>query len=185
MNKLSLVAVSLLFISSGALVVGAHDYKDNDLKETKQQLTLEKTNGLKNLEIIAERGHLKIIGDDNVSIITVDAVIGSENGNDYELSLTKHGDTAVITAKTDTSMFSHNNAPYLNLVVRVPSHLVLNVNDGSGNISIDNMTGNVSINDGSGSIHVNHVGGALDIKDGSGSINIDDVAGNVSIKDGR
>ena len=51
MNKLSLVAVSLLFISSGALVVGAHDYKDNDLKETKQQLTLKKANGLKNNEI--------------------------------------------------------------------------------------------------------------------------------------
>jgi hypothetical protein len=185
MKKLSLVAatVSSLFLSGCVISIGAHAHNDSDLTETKQQLVLNNANDLKNFEVMAGRGSLKIQGDNSITSITVDAVIGSEDGKDYEFTLTKRGNTAVLIAKTDGGMFDNSHA-YLDLVVRVPSSINLDVNDGSGEIMIDNLAGDVSVNDGSGSMHVSHVGGTLNINDGSGDIELNDIRKSVTINDG-
>lgn len=185
MKKLSLVAatVSSLFLSGCVISIGAHAHNDSDLIETKQQLILNNTDDLKRLEVTAGRGSLKIKGDNSVTSITVDAVIGSEDGKDYEFTLTKRGNTAVLIAKTDGGMFDNSHA-YLDLVVRVPINMNLDVNDGSGDMMIDNLAGDVSVNDGSGSMHVSHVGGALEINDGSGDITLKNVGKSVTINDG-
>jgi len=185
MKKLSLVAatVSALFLSGCVISVGAHEHDRGDLNETKQQLTLSGANQLKSFDVTAGRGSLKIQGDDSVSQITVDAVIGSENGKDYEFTLEKHGNTAVLVAKTDGGIFKNSHA-YLDLVVRVPTSMNLEVSDGSGSIMIDNIAGDVSVNDGSGSMYISRVGGALDINDGSGDIEVKNVSKSVKINDG-
>jgi hypothetical protein len=57
------------------------------------------------------------------------------------------------------------------------------VTDGSGQISIRDVGGNVRISDGSGSIEVSHVGGSVVVRvDGSGSIDVDDVKGDFIIE---
>lgn len=60
----------------------------------------------------------------------------------------------------------------------------LTIIDGSGEITLDDITGNVEIEDGSGEIRVNSVRGGLRIEDGSGEIELFDVGGPVVIHDG-
>lgn len=85
MKKLLLLTViSTLFLTGCIIAIDGHDYQRNDLKETKKQLLLDDAQEIKNFEIRAGRGSLKIIGDNDVSQITVDSAIGSKNGNDYK-----------------------------------------------------------------------------------------------------
>ncbi|MCL1092014.1 DUF4097 domain-containing protein [Shewanella profunda] len=59
----------------------------------------------------------------------------------------------------------------------------INVKDGSGELII-NGGNNVSIDDGSGDIEVNQISGELAIVDGSGAIKVTDIQGNIVIDDG-
>lgn len=59
----------------------------------------------------------------------------------------------------------------------------INVKDGSGELII-NGGNNVSIDDGSGDIEVSKISGNLTIDDGSGAIKVTDVRGNIAIDDG-
>lgn len=59
----------------------------------------------------------------------------------------------------------------------------INVKDGSGELII-NGGNNVSIDDGSGDIEVSKISGNLTIDDGSGAIKVTDVSGNIAIDDG-
>ena len=59
----------------------------------------------------------------------------------------------------------------------------LEVTDGSGQIDIRDVGGNVTIDDGSGSIEVSHVGGSVIVRvDGSGGIDVDDVKGDFIVE---
>ena len=59
----------------------------------------------------------------------------------------------------------------------------INVKDGSGELII-NGGNNVSIDDGSGDIEVSKISGNLTIDDGSGAIKVTDIRGNIAIDDG-
>lgn len=58
------------------------------------------------------------------------------------------------------------------------------IEDGSGNLSLAQTTGNVSIDDGSGDINASQIGGTLTLTDGSGDVEISQVQGTVTIEDG-
>lgn len=58
------------------------------------------------------------------------------------------------------------------------------IEDGSGNLSLAQTTGNVSIDDGSGDIRASQIGGTLTLTDGSGDVEISQVQGTVTIEDG-
>jgi hypothetical protein len=60
----------------------------------------------------------------------------------------------------------------------------LTVIDGSGELTLQDIAGNVEVEDGSGEIRVNTVRGSLRIEDGSGRIELHDVGGPVVINDG-
>ena len=55
------------------------------------------------------------------------------------------------------------------------------VDDGSGGLTIEDVRGNVSVDDGSGEINIARVGGSVTLRDGSGSINVREVQQEVSI----
>jgi len=187
MKKLSMLAMAMstVLLSGCILKVNAHDHQHSasGLTETQHQLVLDNANQLSYFDISAGRGNLEIVGDDSVTSITVDAIIGSEDGKDYEFTLKKSGDGAKLLAKSDGGMFSNSHA-YLHLTVRVPSSLKLNVSDGSGDMSINNFANDVEISDGSGLIRVDNVIGKLDISDGSGNIALVNAGSDVSISDG-
>lgn len=58
------------------------------------------------------------------------------------------------------------------------------IEDGSGNLSLAQTSGNVSIDDGSGDISASQIGGTLTLTDGSGDVEISQVQGTVTIEDG-
>lgn len=173
------------------------------VKQT-QQLSLP-SNNLEYLTILSGAGSLDIQGSNTATNISVDAIIYTADIDDeYELTLEKSGTQAKLVAQNKSNngiSFYSGQSPSINLVVTVPSTLNLDINDGSGDIVINEMQSNIdvkdgsgslsingaknlNIDDGSGSIYVKNVVGDLALNDGSGSIDIDNVSGNVAIEDG-
>lgn len=173
------------------------------VKQT-QQLSLP-SNNLEYLTILSGAGSLDIQGSNTATSISVDAIIYTADIDDeYELTLEKSGTQAKLVAQNKSNngiSFYSGQSPSINLVVTVPNTLNLDINDGSGDIVINEMQSNIdvkdgsgslsinsaknlNIDDGSGSIYVKNVVGDLVLNDGSGSIDIDNVSGNVAIEDG-
>jgi hypothetical protein len=69
----------------------------------------------------------------------------------------------------------------LDLVVRVPESLRVEIEDGSGSLQVSRV-GALSIADGSGEVEIEDVNGDLRIRDGSGSIRARNIAGSVTIE---
>lgn len=171
--------------------------------------------GIKTLEIDCGSGYLKIKGEEGLKQVEVEATLVVKGIDEdkvpafkkkyMKLNLEKKGSSAVLTSKIDynsvSALFKPKSAQ-INLDVRVPRNLALDIDDGSGSIEVlniagkvdledgsgsvtmDKITGSVSIDDGSGSIELRSIGGDVDIDDGSGTITVEDAAGNVDVKDG-
>ncbi|TCN87038.1 DUF4097 family beta strand repeat-containing protein [Shewanella fodinae] len=60
----------------------------------------------------------------------------------------------------------------------------LNIQDGSGSVTLANVSGKIRLDDGSGDIDIRDVGGDVRIDDGSGSLTVTNVSGIVTIDDG-
>ena len=151
------------------------------------------TRGLEAFEVDAGAGSLTITGVDDSHFIRVKATINVPDeseakarkiiASDLNLSLEKVRDHGRLKAYFDRDNWTFGDSPSVDLEVRVPKHLPLMIDDGSGSLRVINVGADVVIDDGSGSIEVEQVG-ALKIDDGSGSITIAGVAGDVSIEDG-
>ena len=60
----------------------------------------------------------------------------------------------------------------------------LTVDDGSGEVNLENIAGNLALTDGSGSIHIDNVSGNATIEDGSGEMHVSNVSGSLDVEDG-
>lgn len=60
----------------------------------------------------------------------------------------------------------------------------LNVEDGSGDVSISQIAGHATVDDGSGNLRISQIAGNLTLTDGSGDIEISQVQGTVRLEDG-
>jgi hypothetical protein len=115
-----------------------------------------------------------------------------------ELRVERHGDVLEVEAVMPKSY--SNGAARLDLVVEMPAHLALEVDDGSGELtitgvaalrledgsgeaSVADIAGDVTITDGSGELRVERVGGTLRLEDGSGGIDVRGVGGDVIIEE--
>ncbi|MGM0631902.1 MAG: hypothetical protein ACQETO_01880 [Pseudomonadota bacterium] len=108
-------------------------------------------------------------------------VLYQRRGNTWEV------ETEVGNARDGFSVFSlfdFNSQARIDMDVRVPAGLLLEVDDGSGAINVRNVTGELRIEDGSGSIGISQFTGPVDIDDGSGGIDVHDVNGRVHVNDG-
>ena len=76
-----------------------------------------------------------------------------------------------------------NSYAYVDIEVTMPNNLYLDVHDGSGGIEITDVSA-LSLDDGSGSIFIENVSGNVSVEDGSGPITISGVNGKVSVSDG-
>ncbi len=151
--------------------------------------------GIEKLEIDCGSGFLKVRGQEGLREIKVEAEIVLEGKSEksaeeflkkyLKLSLEKRGSRAVLTSGFESyrSLFSFTNK-VINLTVSLPKDMDLDVDDGSGSLTIENIRGDVKIDDGSGSMDIMNIGGNLDVDDGSGQIDVDGVSGDVSIDDG-
>lgn len=161
--------------------------------DTTKTLTIP-AEGLKGFEIRAGAGSLKVTGSEGATAIEVRAEIVAKGVDDedldaflkdrVELTLEKRGDKAVLVSRVKERfrLFEFKSA-VINLTVSVPKALVLDVDDGSGSLVIEDVAG-VRLDDGSGSVRIGRVTGDVEIDDGSGGIELFDVAGDVSVEDG-
>ena len=190
----------ILFLTTACVWVNI-DSAELDYRRV-ETLTLD-TGHISEIKINAAAGFLKIEGVSELEQIEVTADIQAFN-SDIELSLVQEGDTALLNADANPQRLSNfiGNSPKIDLTLRLPKRLAVNIIDGSGAIEISNIdnslmisdgsgsieaeqiSGDVMIKDGSGSIYLQKLGAALSISDGSGGINIDGVKGKVMIDDG-
>jgi len=141
------------------------------------------TQGLRRLEVDAEQGFLRIQATTGETIEVV-AAIDADSG-DYELVLEKKANRAVLISKVKPwAAIFLAEWPRIDLTVKVPARMALDIDDGSGYIAIYDMRADVEIDDGSGAIVVRSLLGNLDIEDGSGPIDVSGVTGRIEIEDG-
>jgi len=107
--------------------------------------------------------------------------------NHLRLELKKTGSKAILVSKfkSVTSFITlKSRKRQINLEIRLPQNLPLNIDDGSGSIDIKDLSGAVTIDDGSGSMTLKNIQGKVNIEDGSGSITLINMDNNVKINDG-
>jgi phage baseplate assembly protein gpV len=162
--------------------------------EKTQVLTLP-AEGIAKLEVTAGAGFLRVSGVEGARAVEVKAAIvvtgvGDKDMEGYikdrvELELRKAGNAAVLVGRIRDHGFSFvPRDARVDLTVTVPKGLAVEIDDGSGELAVSGVAGDVRIKDGSGSIEVRDIGGSLWIDDGSGEIEVDGVQGNVEIIDG-
>ena len=182
----TLVFISLFFIFS----ISGFTF------EKVKNLTLS-IEGIKELDIDCGAGYMKIQGDKNLDRIEVKATIVVDRIDEDEmesfimnyvtLKLQKRGSRAVLNSNIKHSSFSSffkRKRKLINLDIKIPKNLRLDIDDGSGFIEISDISGNIKLDDGSGSIEIEDVKGKISIDDGSGGITIKNVFNNVEIDDG-
>jgi hypothetical protein len=155
-----------------------------EFQQTKT-LTLN-SQALNKLKINTGAGSLIIRGKKELKQIevTADIYTSGDNKNNYQLSLTNENNQARLTAKIDSSGFWQGNSPHIDIIILVPQTMMLDINDGSGNIKINNLNANIELTDGSGDVEIKAINGDLVVNDGSGELTIAKISGTVKVKDG-
>lgn len=177
-----LLSLSLLSLAMSGCVINVKAQKaDISLQE---DLSVS-ASGLASLDIDAGAGSLTIVGVKGADTIEVDADIKTTEDRDYVLYLKKSGNSARLVAKhNSTTGYWSGPSPQINLTVKMPSNLMLDIDDGSGDIKVTNINNSIRVDDGSGSASFEQIAGDLNIEDGSGSLFIKDVEGDLDLDDG-
>ena len=151
--------------------------------------------GIKEFRIECGAGLLKVIGQETLNEIQVEAEIKLKGRSEdkaeefmnrrLELSLEKHGQKAVLISQFKNRFPRISfKTQIINLTVLVPARLNLDIEDGSGSMTISDIKGNVDIDDGAGELEITNIQGNVRIDDGSGDIDITDIKGSVWVDDG-
>jgi len=166
-----------------ALTVAAGcSFADPKLQETVElELTVESGS---RFVVDAGAGSLVLRGESGADRIRVTAEIyQTEANDDYTLTLGTGDDGApTLISQVDSGVGMNND--HINLEIRVPESLQLDLTDGSGSIRVSGIAGPLIVDDGSGSLRVEDIGADVTIDDGSGSIGVENVRGSLRIDDG-
>jgi hypothetical protein len=149
--------------------------------------------GIDTLVINCGAGSFNLSGDSRDSKIQITARIEVEDRGEgdfqefvqknVQLSLQKQGKKAVLQSDIKPPADSDQKAR-INLKIKIPETIKVDITDGSGSISVDNLHASLKIDDDTGSINIKNVSGEVRIGDSSGSIAIEEITGNVFISDG-
>lgn len=171
---------------------------------TAQAATVDETkklnldaSGIQKLVVDCGAGYLKIKGVKGLEQLEVRATIVVKGIDEDEmddlikdsvkLSLEKRGSKAVLVSKFESGIFKSlfgRKSGRIDLDVRVPEKINLDIDDGSGFIEIFNIDGNLDMDDGSGSMVIEDVTGYAKIDDGSGGIEMENIGGDINLDDG-
>ncbi|GHE78945.1 DUF4097 family beta strand repeat-containing protein [Thalassotalea profundi] len=168
------MAIATAMISLSAIA----DWNDELTLQDTKTMSLNATD-LSSLQLNIGAGSLTLNGSNSDKIQVNAKIYQARAHSEYRLALTKKENTAQLIADNDDS----DMRTQIDLEVRLPSHLYVKIDDGSGSMSLSNIA-SADIIDGSGSITVNDITGDLTIDDGSGSITITNIAGDLTINDG-
>ena len=139
------------------------------------------------LLIIAGSGALDVEGGSTDRIQVTATLCASDEGRLQDLDATldeARARTVLETHYPDRGGWGNwgENYARIDLTVRIPEGMALEVDDGSGSATISRV-GRLVVSDGSGNLTIS---GAVDVRveDGSGTLVIEDVVGNVEVSDG-
>ncbi|WP_372871914.1 DUF4097 family beta strand repeat-containing protein [Shewanella sp.] len=171
-------SVIALALTSGMIFSSVVAAADEQLREL--SLPASSLTGL-NAEVGAGGFTLKTSADTDT--VTVTALIGHQGDREPELKLEQRGNDAFLVAKFPANTSWFGKSPYIDITVTVPANFNLELEDGSGDIHISGLKGNIKVKDGSGNIELMG-GNTVSIEDGSGDIELTDIVGTLSITDG-
>ncbi len=158
--------------------------------------------GATSLRLIARAGTLDLGGVPGAREVTVAGQACASSAGalaGVKLRAERQGSQIVVEALVAEDATPLAGGPALDLVVRVPASLAVEVSDtsgpleirgvgalrledGSGEALVEDVAGDVTLRDDAGDLTVRRVGGALSIlRDGSGQIDVVDVRGSVTI----
>ncbi len=146
--------------------------------------------------IIADAGELEIRGHSNLREMRIRGracASDQETLDQIQLETGRSGDEIRVEAKLPsggrqfyeilfTRKWSFGTA-HLDLEIDVPDAMVLDIVDGSGRVAIRD-TGSLELKDGSGDVEIENVTGDAAVRDGSGSVDIRRIRGDVNVIDG-
>ena len=163
---------------------GSHEYREV------RNLELQAA-GLSEISIDAGAGAMVVSGvEDSDEIVVVATIIVDTGdadkaaefvGKRLRLELERDGERAELKSGFKSGWGWDTDAA-VDLDVRMPAGLNLIIDDGSGPVTVRDVSGSVRIDDGSGPIELAN-SGDVDIDDGSGSIRLENTAA-VKIDDG-
>ena len=139
------------------------------------------------LRVDARAGLLRVTGRTDITEVRVRGTArASSRGllDDIKVEATRSGNEVLVRAVLpDMECCDWDRAALLDLVIEMPAKLPLEVDDTSGDLTIESVDAKISIHDNSGNIRVRDAGGDLWISDGSGGIDVRNVKGSVDIDD--
>jgi len=150
------------------------------------------TEGLESLVIQSGPGELRVLGAKTEGILVEAEIevrgLSDEDAQDFiaediELRLRKEGNAARLKSDIREGFWKKLKAA-VHLTVRVPDRLLLDIEDGSGSVGLEEIMGPIRLRDGSGSVRIRGATGGLSIVDGSGEIAVGNARGRLDINDG-
>lgn len=140
--------------------------------------------GVTRITIIGRAGSLRVEGRNGAGEVSANgtACASSQSTLDeVKLVASRSGSDLTVEAVIPDDLVLESAA--LDFSVVVPANIPLRVRDGSGSTDIMNVA-SLDVTDGSGDLNIRQVNGNLTIDDGSGGIDVQDVTGDVTITDG-
>lgn len=177
--------VLIIMFTASLTYAAANDYIEM------RELQLD-ASGADALNVEAGAGTLSVTGEQGLDSILVSATLELPDRSEEKAKSIIESDLVLTLERSGTgaelkAYFEHSgwgDSPLVHIEVRIPEDMQLDVDDGSGSMTIRGVNGNIRVDDGSGSIRMNSVGGDVVVDDGSGSINVDQVGANLYINDG-
>ena len=159
--------------------------------------------GARVAKVEARAGSLRVAGRAGATAVSVRGNACADRAgllDDVQLRVERVGDSVEVEAVFPENSWFSGGSAWLDLVIEVPAGLAVEVvdgsgeaeivsvasvrvEDGSGGLTIRDVTRDVQVRDGSGEISVEGVGGSVTIdEDGSGGIEVTGVKGNVLVR---
>lgn len=147
--------------------------------------------GLERLKLDVGAGYLNVSGAPDSTDIRVRAKACADSQRDLDavdLLQTRRGNTLDISSQTDQSAGTFSlpgmSYAYIDVDIAIPAGLMIDIEDGSGDLVISAVEGSLQIDDGSGDIDIRRITGDVAVDDGSGDVQIEAVTGRVRVEDG-
>jgi hypothetical protein len=157
----------------------------DDCRYQEERAAVVDTSGLTILEVRASSGDLELVGDDSVRDAEIQGFACASRRrylDDIQISTQRSGDRAIVEAEIPARAVRRGRAR-LDLQIRVPRSLAIQVEDSSGDIDIRNVA-SLDVADRSGDVGIFGIAGDVSVRDSSGDIQIEDVEGRVTLRDG-
>lgn len=193
-----------LLLGSVALAGTAAAQIGDDCKYGAERAATAATVGVKKVVIATGAGYLRVRGQSDATAIRAEGrACASKDAllKEIQLESRREGDTIYLRSvlpSTESVTDWFDASARLDLSVTLPVHLAVEIEDGSGDLElqrvhsavvadgsgelqISDIAGDLTVTDSSGAIDIERVGGNLRLTDSSGEIDIEDVTGNVDI----